>query len=354
MKISIVITVLNEEKTIGGLLDSLLRQSKKADEIIVVDGGSSDRTVQIIKHYQKKDRTIKLLLEKGNIAHGRNCGIEVAGNDIIATTDAGCVPHKDWLERVTEPFLTHLGGDPAAAGPPSEEYHHAATSWESADTRQESPVDLVAGFYDMPAKTPMQKAISIYLGIHPKRYDPETFLPSTRSMAFKKQLWEEVGGFDEKLDKTGEDTAFVYNIVKTGARIVQVGEARVDWKELENITFKTAVKKFFDYAKGDAQSKIWRHPTKKLMSHNIKVILIFIRYLACIILLVFSVSNPVLLVLLVILAILYVLWPVWKWRDVIYDFRTKLWLPVIQISSDFAVMAGFISGIVAKAGPVRK
>lgn len=316
MKISIAITVLNEEKTMGSLLDSLLGQSKKADEIIVVDGGSKDKTLQIIKHYQKKYKNIKLLVEKGNVAHGRNTGIEIADNDIIATTDAGCIPHKDWLEKITGHF-THL------------------------------EVGLVAGFYDMPTNSSMQKAVSVFLGVSPERFDPATFIPSARSMAFRKNLWEEVGGFNEKLKKAGEDTLLFYNIVKTGTRIVRVGEARVDWRELENITFKTAIRKFFDYAKGDAQSKIWRHPTQKLMSHNIKVVFIFIRYLFGLFLLFQSINSPLLFRLLEILIVLYLFWPVWKWRDVIDDFRAKLWLPVIQISSDFAVMAGFTAGMIS-------
>lgn len=334
MKVSVCITVLNEEKTIGKLLDSLLNQTKKADEIVVVDGGSSDKTFDILRYLAKKDKRIKIVREPGNVAHGRNTGIEVADNDIIATTDAGCIPHPDWLEKITKPF---------------ERIHprrvQAATSWESADTRQESPVDLVAGFYDMHAGSPMNKAISVYLGVHPKRYNPETFLPSTRSMAFKKQLWERVGGFNEKLDNTGEDTQFIYNIVKTGTGIIKAGEARVDWKEIENISFRKAMRKFFNYAKGDAQSKIWRHPVQKLSSHNIKVIFIFIRYLVGIVLLIFSIFNPALLVLLEILIVLYIIWPIFKWRDVIVNWRERLWLPVIQIFSDFAVMYGFAYGL---------
>ncbi|MFH1863919.1 MAG: glycosyltransferase, partial [bacterium] len=276
--------------------------------------GSKDKTVEIIRHYQKKYGGIKFMVEKGGIAHGRNTGIEVARHDIIATTDAGCVPHQDWLERITAPF-------------------------------KHANVGLVAGFYDMPVKTPMQKAVSVFLGIPAERYDPATFLPSTRSMAFKKHLWERVGGFNERLDKAGEDTQFFYNIVKTGTKIIRVGEARVDWKEFENISFKEAMRKFFNYAKGDAKSKIWWHPTKKLMSHNIKVVFIFIRYLFGLFLLFQSIMNPPLFRLLEILVVLYIFWPIWKWRDVIYDLRTKLWLPVIQISSDFAVMSGFLYGL---------
>lgn len=333
VKASVVITVLNEEENIGRLINSLINQTKKADEIIVVDGGSSDRTVQIIKHYQKKNKKIKLLVEKGNIAHGRNTGIEVARHDIIATTDAGCIPHPDWLEKITRPFeRIHPRGV------------HAATSWESADTRQESPVGLVAGFYEMPAGTPMQKAVSVFLGIPPERFDPSGFLPSTRSVAFSKDLWEKVGGFNERLDKAGEDTQFFYNIVKTGTRIIRVGEARVDWKEFENISFKQVMRKFFNYAKGDAQAGIWWHPTQKLSSHNIKVFFIFLRYLLGLALLIYSFIDHSFLPYLSILVSLYLFFPIWKWSDVIVDWRARFWLPVIQIFSDFAVMAGFIWG----------
>ena len=89
MNISICITTFNEEGSIGPLLDSLLAQTKKAEEIVIVDGGSTDKTVEIIRHYQKKDRRIKLLTEKCSRAKGRNIGIEIAKNEIIAITDAG-------------------------------------------------------------------------------------------------------------------------------------------------------------------------------------------------------------------------------------------------------------------------
>ena len=91
MKVSVCISVLSEEKSVGKLLESLLNQSKKPNEIIIVDGGSKDKTVEIIKHFQKKDKRIKLVKQRGNVAKGRNTSIEVAKNEIIAITDAGCV-----------------------------------------------------------------------------------------------------------------------------------------------------------------------------------------------------------------------------------------------------------------------
>ena len=47
MKVSLVVTVLNEEPSIAALLESILSQTKKADEIVIVDGGSTDKTIDI-------------------------------------------------------------------------------------------------------------------------------------------------------------------------------------------------------------------------------------------------------------------------------------------------------------------
>ena len=52
MNISLCITVKNEEKSIGPLLDSIFAGTKKPDEIIIVDGGSTDKTLSVINNYQ--------------------------------------------------------------------------------------------------------------------------------------------------------------------------------------------------------------------------------------------------------------------------------------------------------------
>src|SRR3990172_10714219 len=106
MKVSICLTVLNAEKSISPLMESLRDQSKRAEEIVVVDGGSKDKTIEILKHHQKKDRRIKLLLENCLRARGRNLAVELAGSEIIAMTDAGCIAHNDWLEKITAPLLS--------------------------------------------------------------------------------------------------------------------------------------------------------------------------------------------------------------------------------------------------------
>jgi glycosyltransferase involved in cell wall biosynthesis len=310
MNISICITTLNEERTIGVLLDSLLRQSKKPTKIIIVDGGSGDKTVEIIRHYQQKDGRIKLLVEPCSRARGRNLAVEIAKEDIIAMTDAGCIADKNWLKNLTAPFVT-------------------------------GRVDVSAGFYKMVGESSFQKAESVFLGVRPANFN-YSFLPSTRSIAFTKKIWEEVGGFPENLEGAAEDTVFNYKLIKAKAKFSRVKDAIVEWgmpASIFNFQFK-----IFHYAKGDVKSKIWIFPGKNLMSHNIKSLFILFRYLIGITLLVFSLKYHALLPVLIILFLIYLIWAFRKIFLAFGDYRVAFWGPTLQITSDFGVMRGFLAG----------
>lgn len=71
IRISIVATVRNEEKNIDEFLVSLLEQTRRADEIIIVDGASTDGTLEILKQYADRG-SIRLISRHCNIAQGRN------------------------------------------------------------------------------------------------------------------------------------------------------------------------------------------------------------------------------------------------------------------------------------------
>ncbi len=309
MEVSVCVTVLNEEGSIKGLLESLLRQTKKPDEIVVVDGGSTDKTVEVLKRYRRR---VKIVEAPGtSIAQGRNLAIKKAKHDIIAQVDAGCVAMRDWLEKIIKPF-------------------------------KNKKIDIVAGFYDMVGESGFQKAVAPFLGIPPNRFDKDKFMPSARSMAFRKKVWEEVGGYSEKLERAGEDTLFVYQALKKGFKIARVKSARVEWEIPKN--FFEVIKKFYVYAKGDAQAGIWWDPQKRLASHNIKILSVYARYLVGFGFLFCFFKNPALPAILIVLVLLYSFWSVWKMRDVVKDWKARLWLPIIQISSDWAVMIGFLVG----------
>ncbi|EKE12690.1 MAG: sugar transferase related protein [uncultured bacterium] len=314
MNISICITVFNEEGTISALLDSLVNQTKKPDEIVIVDGGSTDRTVEIINHYQKRFGDIKLLKEKCTRAKGRNLSVELARNEIIAITDAGCVADKNWLKNLVGPFAN--GG-----------------------------IDVSAGFYRMTGSNPFRRAMSVFLGTAPRNFNM-TFLPSTRSVAFTRKIWVDIGGFPEGMKEAAEDTAFNYKLVNFGAKISRVKSAIVEWgmpKTLKDFFWKT-----FAYAKGDVKLKIWIFPEKGIMSHNIKVLSVFFRYLIGILLLVFSFRTPLFFAVFAICLFAYLFWSFRKVFLEFGDWKVSLWGPILQITSDMAVIGGFTSGILSR------
>ena len=239
-------------------------------------------------------------------------------------TDAGCIPKRDWLKNIVEPL-------------------------------KQKEIDIVAGFYEMtditgsyPVKTrvrPLQKSFSVFLGIHPEDFNIN-FLPSTRSIAFRRRAWEKIGGFPEKLIDTAEDTVFNYRAIKEGLSFARVKNARVEWKMPTD--FSEGIRKIFYYAKGDAKSGIWFYPLKGLVSHNIKALSIFIRYLIGFFLLVLGFTKPMMLLVLFLLLILCSFWSFRKVYIKVGDLRAGLWGVVVQFASDFAVMSGFLSGVLGR------
>ncbi len=301
MKVSVCITTLNESKTIERLLLSLLVQSRKPDEIIVIDAGSTDGTRKIIKKYKK----VKLITSRNaSIAHGRNIGVKKSKYSIIAMTDAGCICEKHWLERIIKPF-------------------------------NNSKNQVVAGFYEMTGKTLFQKSLKPFLGVMPSKFNKNKFLPSTRSVAFLKSVWKEVGGFNENLDGAGEDTYFNIALLKNNFKIIRIKSAKVYWEVPSDLY--SASRKFFWYAKGDAQMEL-------LTSHNIKVLTIFIRYYILLSLLLFSVLNSLFALCFVFILLLYLFWSVFKMRNFVSEWRSRVYVAIIQVASDISVMLGFLAG----------
>lgn len=90
MQASIVAAVRNEKNTTVAFVDSLLKQSKKPAEIIIVDCASTDGTREILEKYDERQEFV-LISQDCNISEGRNLGISKAKNKVIAVTDAGCV-----------------------------------------------------------------------------------------------------------------------------------------------------------------------------------------------------------------------------------------------------------------------
>ena len=90
IRISLVIPVRNEEESLPVLIDSIRRQTLTPDEVILVDGGSNDRTVQVARELTGSDKRFRLI-EAGPATPGlgRNVGIAAASCDWTRGTSTG-------------------------------------------------------------------------------------------------------------------------------------------------------------------------------------------------------------------------------------------------------------------------
>lgn len=97
--ISIVLNILNEERNIVDLLDSLVTQEPPL-EIIVVDAGSWDRTVSHVERYIQKYDFIKLFRHPGTRGESTNYGLSKATGEIICFIGGDCIANPFWLHEM--------------------------------------------------------------------------------------------------------------------------------------------------------------------------------------------------------------------------------------------------------------
>jgi len=104
-KISIVIPTYNEEEDIAKCIDSLIKQSYKDFELIIVDDGSTDKTTEIVKDF-KKDKRVKLIKgqHKGP-GFSRNLGAKQAKGKVLVFVDADMIFEKQFIKNLTKPIF---------------------------------------------------------------------------------------------------------------------------------------------------------------------------------------------------------------------------------------------------------
>src|SRR5262249_52519579 len=105
--VSLIATVRNEKENARRWLESLANQTRLPDEVVIVDGGSSDGTLQVLHEAVQTALFNLKIIEAGgvNIAKGKNIGIQHTRYPIIVHTDFGCdIDNLQWLEKLTAPF----------------------------------------------------------------------------------------------------------------------------------------------------------------------------------------------------------------------------------------------------------
>lgn len=100
---SIIIRAFNEGKHIGRLLNGIKQQSLKDIQVILVDSGSTDHTVEIA--HKQGAEIVSIKPEEFTFGHSLNVGIQQAKADILLFASAHVYPvYPDWIERMLEPF----------------------------------------------------------------------------------------------------------------------------------------------------------------------------------------------------------------------------------------------------------
>lgn len=147
--VSVIIPAYNIEDYIGRCLDSIISQTYKNLEIIVVDDGSRDYTGEILDNYAKKDRRIKVIhKENGGVSSARNKGIEAAEGDYIGFIDGDDLIEPGMYKTLVD-LLEEENADIAHCGyqmvfPDRVDYYHN-TGKKKIQTTEEGLKDLLSG-----------------------------------------------------------------------------------------------------------------------------------------------------------------------------------------------------------------
>lgn len=222
--VTLIMTVLNERRSLPGFLASLENQTAWPGEFVVVDGGSTDRTQDLLREWSDATGIKTSIIDRPgvNISQGRNIAIETARTEFIAATDAGTELRPDWLEQL-------------AAG--------------SADG-----ADIVAGFFEPQFNAFWSATIGAAITPTISEIDGKRFLPSSRSVLFRRSTWKQVGGYPEWLDYC-EDLTFDLAMMGAGARCQFAPQAIVTWDARPDL--KSYAKQYFRYARGDGKAGLW-------------------------------------------------------------------------------------------------
>jgi glycosyltransferase involved in cell wall biosynthesis len=310
--VSLIATVLNEQNSLTDWLEGILSQSKLPDEIIIVDGGSKDGTWKMLLEKSRQNNLVKAFQHPGNISVGRNFAITKAQGDIIVVTDAGCVYDSNWFKKISAPIL--LG--------------------------ESSFVTTGFGPWFKPDDSLLVRLIATTTTPAPKEFKKD-WLPSSRSVAFRKEVWQKVGGYPEWIPLC-EDVVFDLKVKKIGIVIHYIREALVFWRP--RISLVKYFKQLFGYTRSDGHGKLWLH--RQLIRYGAYGGALVLVYLAL------TVRGYVIsLLVLTIWAVEYTVKFSRRWlffskgKSMTFRIVGFLLLPFIIVLGDLAKMCGWPVGV---------
>ncbi|HZT57604.1 MAG TPA: glycosyltransferase [Pyrinomonadaceae bacterium] len=222
VEVSVVVPVLDEERSITRLLRALEAQTMRPAEIVVADGGSTDRTRELVREFRSRAAVPVVLVEseRGLPGRNRNVGIERAAHEWVALVDAGTLPRADWLERLV------------------------------SAARRDAAALVVFGQYEALAENFFTRCAAV-------TYTPAPGEPvrSTASCLLHRSAWARAGRFREDL-RSAEDLLFFRALDAARVPATHAPDALVSW-ELRP-TLASTFRKFTVYARNNMRAGLAR------------------------------------------------------------------------------------------------
>ncbi len=203
MKVTVVVPCYNQEKYIKDCLDALLNQTRPADEILVINDGSNDKSMEIVNQYQE----IRIINHEGNkgLATARNTGYKHADGEIVVYVDSDANADPEMLENLLKEY-----NDPGVSG----------VGGRGIEANIASKFDL-------------------WRKIHSSQQSGEELIPNHKWLwglcsSYRKSALAAVGGFDVFYRTNAEDVDIGYRLTKKGFRLVYTPYAKVFHQRQDN------------------------------------------------------------------------------------------------------------------------
>jgi len=192
MVFSVIIPTLNEEKFIGQCLNALAQQTLSLEqfEVIVVDNGSTDRTLEVISEFRSIIRTTVIRKPHCNISEARDAAAALAKGTFLVFLDADCLPSPDWLKCALDLLRRGDGG-------------------------------VIGAFYTIPQRSSWV-ARTWYGDLARVRKGPVSYVPAG-TLFIDRSVFEKLGGFDPAI-QTSEDFEFCQRVAAAGYQVLSYPE----------------------------------------------------------------------------------------------------------------------------------
>lgn len=252
-KISIIVPVYNVEEYIHRCIDSILAQTFKEFELILVDDGSPDQSGKICDEYARNDNRIRVIHKKnGGLSDARNAGIAVAQGDYFGFVDSDDYIESDMYEELLEACIVHNS-------------KIAMCGRYNVYENEIQPFFSFEGFKVWNSREAIEKLLTW-----------DNIDSSACDKLFSRNLFEELRF---PVGKYNEDIYIMTQIIHQAGKIVHIGDAKYYYfHRLDSITTENFSEKKLDLLEANQKvtelvKKYYPHLEMKVESFNLKGII---------------------------------------------------------------------------------